>query len=163
MYTKNVEFLDPQKAVQVGHNVREAIREQMVGSDKVVIISSPNCEQSHWVNYEAGMASALGKPTYVLFSRGEGKAIVTARMNNVHFVEIDKLRKKGIQSWPIPRRLPIRIGKVGIQRRRIARRLPMSGIYEILGLPFKAKEKPQVNVGTRRMSSPTSTRKKTIT
>lgn len=84
-----MEIIDPQKEIQVGGNFREMIRSKMMSANKVVIITSPNSAQSQWVNYEAGMASALGKSIIVIRSRGMKEFPLLKTLGNVHSIEID--------------------------------------------------------------------------
>lgn len=88
--TKDLVILDPQKEVHAGENIREMIRSRMIAASKVVIITSPNSAQSQWVNYEAGMASALGKPIILLGTRGMGKTNFAMTLENVRSIEIDE-------------------------------------------------------------------------
>lgn len=82
-------ILDPQKEIRAGDNIREVIRSQMMAASKVVIITSPNSAQSQWVNYEAGMASALGKPIIVIGSRGMEESTLLKTLGVVRSIEID--------------------------------------------------------------------------
>ena len=86
----NVEILDPQKEIQAGDDVRKKIKAQMMAASKVVIITSPNSAQSQWVNYEAGMASALGKPiiTIVAYHSSRKTDFLTS-LGDVRTIEID--------------------------------------------------------------------------
>jgi hypothetical protein len=62
----DVVILDPRQNLQAGVNVREAIKDQMAEASKVVVITSNHSRNSQWVNYEVGMADALGKPIVVM-------------------------------------------------------------------------------------------------
>lgn len=85
--TSDVEFFDPQKDIQAGDNIRETLKNAMTASTTVVIITSPNSAQSQWVNYEAGMASALGKRIVVVGVGSSGSEFVQA-LENVQMIEI---------------------------------------------------------------------------
>ena len=88
--TSDLVILDPHKDIPSGEYIREVIRRQMMAASKVVIITSPNSGQSQWVNYEAGMASALGKPIVLIKSRGTGRAAFEAALiGDVRSIEID--------------------------------------------------------------------------
>jgi putative ribosome biogenesis GTPase RsgA len=86
--TPDVEIFDPQRAIQAGDNFREVIKSEITAASKVVIITSPNSAQSQWVNYEAGMASALGKPIIVIGSGGVGKSGFLEALGDVQTIDI---------------------------------------------------------------------------
>lgn len=46
-----------------GTDMRQAIPQQMQDAGKVIILDTPVSSQSPWVNYEAGLALALEKPS----------------------------------------------------------------------------------------------------
>lgn len=88
--TADVEILDPQKRIQAGGDIREMIKAQMMAASKVVFVTSPNSAQSQWVNYEAGMASALGKPIIAIVAHhGTRKADFLTSLGDVRTIEID--------------------------------------------------------------------------
>ncbi|OQW34257.1 MAG: hypothetical protein A4E19_02005 [Nitrospira sp. SG-bin1] len=82
-----VEFFDPQKGIQAGDNIRAILKNEIAASSTVVIITSPNSAQSQWVSYEAGMASALGKPIVVVGVGGVGSKFAQA-LGDVRTIEI---------------------------------------------------------------------------
>lgn len=82
-------FLDPQSEIQSGDNIREIIRSQMMAASKVVIVTSANSAQSQWVNYEAGMASALGKPVLVVGSGGLQQSQLLNLLGDAHAIMLD--------------------------------------------------------------------------
>lgn len=84
----DVEFFDPQKGIQAGDNIRETLKNEIIASSRVVIITSPNSDQSQWVNYEAGMALALGKPIVVIGVGGVGSKVLQA-LGDVQTIEIE--------------------------------------------------------------------------
>lgn len=86
--TPEAEFFDPQKGIQAGDNIREILKSEITASSRVVIITSPNSAQSQWVNYEAGMASALGKPIVVVGVGGVGNKFLQA-LGDVQTIEIE--------------------------------------------------------------------------
>ncbi|NJD33820.1 MAG: toll/interleukin-1 receptor domain-containing protein [Betaproteobacteria bacterium] len=88
--TADIEILDPQKGIQAGDNIREMIKAQMMAASKVVIITSSNSAQSQWVNYEAGMAAALGKPIIAIVAHhGSRKTDFLTSLGDVRTIEID--------------------------------------------------------------------------
>jgi nucleoside 2-deoxyribosyltransferase len=69
-------------------DIRAKIKDQISSASKVVIIASNAAALSPWVNYEAGMAAALGKPIVVIRKKGTGKNALIAALENVRFIEI---------------------------------------------------------------------------
>jgi hypothetical protein len=85
----DVVIMDPHEKLKGGLNARKLIKDQMSLASKVVIIGSENSANSVWVNYEAGMAAALGKPI-VVFGKGTGKtASMLKSLGNVQFVKME--------------------------------------------------------------------------
>lgn len=70
--TERGTVLDPRKAIKEKTDVRKAIRKAIEGASQVVVIASERGEQSQWVNYEVGLADALGKPILVVKSKAAG-------------------------------------------------------------------------------------------
>ena len=71
-------------------NVRKTIKDQISSASTVVIITSDNSANSVWVNYEAGMAAALGKPIVLIGKKGSGKtALAFKALGNVQSIEIE--------------------------------------------------------------------------
>ncbi len=68
---------------------RLAIRDQIKSADMVVIITSESSVESQWVNYEAGMADALGKPIVVVGRRGIGKSSLLTNLADAKVIEIE--------------------------------------------------------------------------
>lgn len=87
---EEVMLLDPQSEFQAGDNIREAIKNQIRSASKVVIIASENSADSQWVNYEAGMASALEKPIIIFGKKGIGKTAFLQTLGNVCSVEMEE-------------------------------------------------------------------------
>jgi len=73
----------------VGEDIRRAIRDQIKSADMVVIITSESSVESQWVNYEAGMADALGKPIVVVGRRGIGKSSLLTNLADAKVIEIE--------------------------------------------------------------------------
>ena len=88
--TADVEILDPQTGIQAGGDIREMIKAQIMAASRVVIITSPSSAQSQWVNYEIGMASALGKPIVAIVPRhNRGTTDFLTNLGDVRTIEID--------------------------------------------------------------------------
>ena len=73
--------------IQPGENIRETLRSQIRSATKVVIIASENSADSEWVNYEAGMASALEKPIVIIGGKGSGTTAFAKALGNVQSIE----------------------------------------------------------------------------
>lgn len=86
-----IDVVDVQASLPEGGDARRAIRSAMNESDAVVIVESPDVERSPWVNYEAGMADALGKPVVFVGRKGSGKSVVRQRFpESTRFIELDE-------------------------------------------------------------------------
>lgn len=85
------------KDIPAGANIREAIKDQIASADKIVIIASPSAKQSQWVNYEAGVASALGKPIIVVNSHEMAGRLLPNTIEGATFVTLPQSSKK---NWP---------------------------------------------------------------
>jgi hypothetical protein len=62
-------FID-KDSISEGENFREATRAAIGAADTVVVFWSPAAADSKWVNYEMGMADALGKRLVIVAPRG---------------------------------------------------------------------------------------------
>lgn len=72
-----------------GDNVRRMIKKQISAASKVVIIATDHSAGSEWVNYEAGMASALEKPIVVFGKKGSGKSSLIRSLPDVQRIELE--------------------------------------------------------------------------
>jgi nucleoside 2-deoxyribosyltransferase len=87
--TEDVDIVDPLDELKGGENIRDAVRSQMKAADMVVIIASKNSVNSKWVNYEAGMASALEKPVVILAEPGLDKGLLLNTFHDVRLIEVE--------------------------------------------------------------------------
>lgn len=71
-----------------GLTVRDHLRKTIQNADKVIIWWSDASSVSDWVNYEAGMAHALDKPTVFVVSKGERTRLPRSLMDH-QVIEID--------------------------------------------------------------------------
>ena len=84
-----VSIIDPfSHPFSAGENIREVIKKQIQSASKVVIIYTNNTESSQWVNYEVGMADALGKPVFVVGARGSGKTALLSSLKHIDLIEL---------------------------------------------------------------------------
>lgn len=70
-------------------NVRKTIKDQISSASKVIIVTSDHSANSVWVNYEAGMAAALGKPIVLVGKKGSGKSATFRALGDVQSIDID--------------------------------------------------------------------------
>ena len=84
-------IVGPHQSLKPGRsNVRKTIKDQISSASKVVIIASDHSANSVWVNYEAGMAAALGKPIVLLRKKGSGKSLATFRALAKETIELEE-------------------------------------------------------------------------
>ncbi|MXX15121.1 MAG: toll/interleukin-1 receptor domain-containing protein [Gemmatimonadetes bacterium] len=86
--TDDMSFIDPQVDTKIGDDIRKAIKQQMCSASNVVIIVTPNSAKSQWVNYEAGMASALDKPIILIKSKDAKDVDFVTSLANAQSIEI---------------------------------------------------------------------------
>jgi TIR domain len=85
-----LEIFDVQSDVAAGEDIRKAIKRAMDAASTVVIVSSPHVDNSQWVNYEAGLADALGKNLVIVARKGSGKtALVNRFRDSAKVIELD--------------------------------------------------------------------------
>lgn len=68
-------IIDSSEIFVPGSSLRGVLRQAIEAASKVVVVWSKAGAGSDWVNYEAGMADALGKPILVVVSKGEGRRL----------------------------------------------------------------------------------------
>ena len=87
-----LDVLDVQSHVSAGDDVRKAVKEAIDEANTVVIVSSPAADTSQWVNYEAGLADALGKDIVIVNRKGSGKSAILHRFSDsARFIEMDDM------------------------------------------------------------------------
>jgi hypothetical protein len=61
-----------EKDLPSGHrSLRDEVRKQIQAASKVIVVWGPNSATSQWVNYEIGLADALGKPIIFVVPKDE--------------------------------------------------------------------------------------------
>ena len=86
----NVVVIDGLDAAPIGADVRESIKAAIESSNTVVLITSPNSSKSPWMNYEAGIADALGKKIVVVGEKGMGKTTLLRHLpQDAKWIQID--------------------------------------------------------------------------
>ncbi len=86
--TDDISFIDPRVDTKIGDDIRGSIKQQMCSASNVVIIVTPNSAKSQWVNYEAGMASALDKPIILIRSKDAKDVDFVTSLADAQFIEI---------------------------------------------------------------------------
>jgi hypothetical protein len=71
---RNVEFFDDAK-LTISANFRDEIRKAIEDASQFVVFWSPRAAESAFVNYETGMAEALGKPILVIVPKGDQSTV----------------------------------------------------------------------------------------
>lgn len=64
------EIADPVTSVSPAQDIRSVIQDSIATCDAMVVIWSSRAAESKWVQYELGMAQALGKRIVVLLAGG---------------------------------------------------------------------------------------------
>jgi hypothetical protein len=86
---QEVTIEDPAEKLSEGEDLRIHIKEQIKASDEVVIVWTETSAASGSVNYEAGMADALGKSIVFVVS-GEGGPELPKNIQPVGVVKFDE-------------------------------------------------------------------------
>lgn len=76
-----------QDSIISGQNIRETLKKQIQSASVVVVIATDRSASSQWVNYELGMADALGKPIIVVASKGSEKSNFLSALSNYQYLE----------------------------------------------------------------------------
>jgi succinyl-CoA synthetase alpha subunit len=75
MLLPHEEVVDTSEIVVPGITWRGQIRDAIANASKFVVIWSDAANMSDWVNYETGMAEALGKSILIVVPKGEASRI----------------------------------------------------------------------------------------
>ena len=92
-------FDDPANWAVADYDLRPKIRDLIRKSDEVVVVCSDRAAQSPWVNYEVGMAPALGVPIRVFLAKGT-RSELPAGLERREFTTITPVQ----ESLPSPHR-----------------------------------------------------------
>ena len=79
-------IMEPTKEFVPGSSIRGELRKAIQAASKVVVWSGAGAE-SQWVNYETGMAAALGKPIIVVVPKGVASRI-PANLADIQVIEL---------------------------------------------------------------------------
>jgi hypothetical protein len=75
----SLDVFDALSDIELGEDIRKALKAQMDAANTVVIVASPAGDASQWVNYEAGLADALGKKIVIVKREGDGMSALSQR------------------------------------------------------------------------------------
>lgn len=75
--TQPIDVFDQQLDLAPGGDMRKALKNALDAAGTVVIVSSPAADRSEWVNYEAGLADALGKDVIIVGRKGGGRSALS--------------------------------------------------------------------------------------
>ena len=81
-------FFDVQD-ISDGESIRQKLRSEIGEADAVVLVMSEHAEESQWINYEAGLADALGKKILVVATKGSGETALLANLADYQQIEIE--------------------------------------------------------------------------
>jgi NADPH:quinone reductase-like Zn-dependent oxidoreductase len=76
--------------VVVGEDIRQSIKSAIEAAGTVVLISSESADASPWVNYEIGLADALGKNLVIVGKKGaEDTALLRRFFDSAKIIKIE--------------------------------------------------------------------------
>ena len=88
---ENDKIVDNSDVFVAGSSVRMQVRKAIEAASKVVIVWSGAGADADWVNYETGMAEALGKPILVVVPKN-GVSRLPRTLENSQIIELDNVR-----------------------------------------------------------------------
>lgn len=85
-----LDVFDVRTDVAVGEDIRKSIKAAIEEASTVVIISSESADASPWVNYEVGLADAMGKNLVVIGKKGvEDTALLRRFYDTARIIKIE--------------------------------------------------------------------------
>jgi hypothetical protein len=88
--SRDFTVIDQRKVVSPGKDVRKSLKAAMDSASTVVFLASPESENSQWMNYEAGLADALGKRMVVVGKKGLAKRASLRNLpKGVQWIDLD--------------------------------------------------------------------------
>ena len=75
--------------ISSGESIRQRLRSEIGAADAVVLVMSEHAEASQWINYEAGLADALGKKILVVATKGSGEIAWLTNLDEYQQIEIE--------------------------------------------------------------------------
>lgn len=80
-------FLDV-KDISAEEDIRQRLRSEIGAADAIVLVMSEHAAASPWINYEAGLADALGKKIFVVGAKGLEKNALLANLADYQQIEV---------------------------------------------------------------------------
>lgn len=74
------DVFDVRFELAAGEDIRQSIKSAIETVNTVVVISSESSDSSAWVNYEVGLADALGKELVVVERKGTADSAIHRRL-----------------------------------------------------------------------------------
>ncbi len=87
---ENDKIVDTSDIFVPGSSVRTQVRKAIEAASKVVVVWTGAGAEADWVNYETGMAEALGKPILVVIPKG-GASKLPRTLENSQIIELDNV------------------------------------------------------------------------
>jgi hypothetical protein len=75
-----------------GSSVRGQVRKAIEAASKFVVVWSDAGGKSDWVNYEIGMAEALGKTILVIVPKGKISRLPPSNLEHSQIIELEDVR-----------------------------------------------------------------------
>ena len=87
---KSDEIIYTSAIVDPGSSIRQEVRKAIERSSKVLVFWSDAGAESDWVNYETGMAEALGKPILFIVPKSEA-SVLPRELEHAQIVELENV------------------------------------------------------------------------
>lgn len=85
-----IEFSSAQPELAAGADIRQSIKSAIQEANTVVVISSKSSDLSPWVNYEVGLADALGKELLIVEQNGAADSALRRRfLESARIIKIE--------------------------------------------------------------------------
>jgi len=82
-------FFDVQN-IPAGADIRQLLKSKIEASDALVVVLTAAAAVSHWINYEVGLADALGKRIIVVTDKGPEDQRLLANLSSYQTVPLDE-------------------------------------------------------------------------
>ena len=87
---ESIDVFDVRTDLALGGDIRQSIKAAISSANTVVVVSSQSSDISPWVNYEIGLADALGKDLVIVEQKGEENSELHRRfLDSAHIIKIE--------------------------------------------------------------------------